>query len=158
MRIQRSVRFLLAAVAFLAAASVAEAQTVAYADPGTTNLRAGPGTNYAKIGRVYGGTQVYVQFCEYGWCYITVHGREGWMIQSRLRFGRGPVIVPAPAPSYQPYFNFGWRFDDHDRRHYDRRRRDDRREEGWSSEDPGGGSRSDQYWRRKQWLDRQLER
>jgi uncharacterized protein YraI len=169
MSIRQSVRAILAAAALLGAVGLAEAQTIAYADPGTTNLRAGPGTNYARIGSVYGGTQVYVHYCEYGWCFVRVNGRDGWMAQSRLRFAdtRGPVVVvpqPQPyyVPRYEPFFGFSFGFDDryyprHDRNRprYDRRRRDGRehREEGWSSEHSGP------YWPRRggalqRWLDR----
>jgi uncharacterized protein YraI len=146
MSIRQSIRAILAAAALLGAVGLAEAQTMAYADPGATNLRAGPGTNYASIGIVYGGTQVYVHYCEYGWCYVTVNGRNGWMAESRVAFTQGPVVVgpepyyvPAPryVPRYEPYFGFG--LGQRYRPYYDRHRREDRRprEEGWSSEGPG---------------------
>ena len=134
MNIQRSMRAILAAAAlFAAAAGSGEAQTIAYADPGTTNLRNGPGTTYAVIGTVRGGTQVYVHNCDYGWCHVTANGRDGWIAQSRLAFAhaRAPVVVPGPYYGV-PSFGFSLRFGDHSRHRFDRRWRD---HHGWEDED-----------------------
>ncbi len=109
--------------------SAAEAETIAYAEQGTTNLRGGPGTYYAVIGKVYGGTQVYVHDSQAGWYYVTAGGQQGWMAGSRLQFAyaRAPVVVqpyyvPAPRPYYYgPSFSFSFGHFDRDRR-WDRRR------------------------------------
>jgi uncharacterized protein YraI len=139
--------FLAAPALPVAVSSTAAAQTVAYAESGTTNLRAGPGTNYAVIGKVRGGEQVLVQDSDRGWYFVSVRGQEGWMAGSRLAFAqaRGPVVVqepyvvrqpyyvPAPDPYYYrhrgypgPVISFGFGFGD-----FDRDRRDRRGHRGW---------------------------
>ncbi len=174
MSIRRSIAAVLGAAVLFAAADLAEAQTIAYAVPGTTNLRGDPSTNYPPIGSVYGGTQVYVEYREYGWCLVTVNGRRGYMAQSRLSFAQGPIIVapqpryvPVPQPRYvpvpQPYFGFGFGFGggyDSDHRH-DRRDHDDRpprdhdgghghghgNNDEWNTDAPRRGN-EEPYWKR----------
>ncbi len=77
---------------------VSDAQTIAYAAPGTTNLRAGPGTQYTIIARVRGGSVVDVHGClnDHSWCSISAGPYDGWMAAWRLVFpyaGRN-VFVP----------------------------------------------------------------
>lgn len=172
--IRRNIRAAaLAAACFLGVASLltatdqAAAQTLAYSDPGTTNLRAGPGTQYAWIGSVYGGSQIYVHFCEYGWCYVVVNGQPGWMIETRLNFAApGPYYAPAPVyvPRYEPYFGFGlgFEFDDrrrrHDRGHHRDRDDDWGHEDGWVSEDHSGPGGETMFERRQRILRRDTER
>lgn len=42
------------------------------------NLRAGPGTGYARIDVMPGGAAVTVSECTGGWCQVTHAGRTGW--------------------------------------------------------------------------------
>jgi uncharacterized protein YraI len=137
----------------VATASLTQAQTIAYAASGATNLRAGPGTYYAVIGRVYGGTQVYLISSRGGWCYVSVNGQRGWIAASRLRFAyaRAPSTLPQHfyvPPIPRPYYygpSFSFRFHDFkgDRR-WDRRDQGDWRErrEDWRWRRGGNRGRS----------------
>jgi uncharacterized protein YraI len=113
------------------ASTAAEAQTIAYAERGTTNLRAGPGTNFRIIGKVYGGTPVYVYESQGGWHHVRVNGQWGWMAGSRLQFGYASAPVLVPQPLYVPRtYSYGYsygpsfRFRDYDRDHRWHRRSD----------------------------------
>jgi len=127
---------LIALVAFVAALTVApqaaSAQSIAYAVPGSTNVRAGPGTQYPVVARVRGGTELLVYGCLSGraWCDVQVYRTRGWMSSRRLEFvyAGSRVLVP----EYYSYFdapiisfNFGY-WDRHydDRPFYRRWRRD----------------------------------
>ena len=98
-----SVRSIVAGLTILAAAaalpSVAGAQTIAYAEGGTTNCRAGPGTGYPVLTKVYGGTPVQILGSQGGWYSLSANGQQCWMAGSRLQFvqGRSPIVV-APQP------------------------------------------------------------
>jgi uncharacterized protein YraI len=98
--------FLAAPALPVAVPTTAAAQSVAFAESGTTNLRAGPGTNYAVVGKVSGGEQVLVHDSDGGWYFVTVNGQEGWMAGSRLAFAqaRAPVVVQQPYVVRQPYY------------------------------------------------------
>jgi uncharacterized protein YraI len=98
--------FLAAPALPVAVPTTAAAQSLAYAESGTTNLRAGPGTNYAVVGKVRGGEQVLVHDSDGGWYFVTVNGQEGWMAGSRLAFAqaRAPVVVQQPYVVRQPYY------------------------------------------------------
>jgi uncharacterized protein YraI len=156
-----SVRRLLAAAVLLGAMAlpeVAAAQSLAFAAYGTTNMRAGPGTQYPVIAKIAGGSAVHIYGCipDRVWCDAQVQGVRGWVNSSRLEFAYGGRRVPLVqyygyfgAPSV--YFDFGywdrhyrykpwyhdrgrWRERDRDRdrardRDDRRRDRDDRRRE-----------------------------
>jgi uncharacterized protein YraI len=101
----RSLTALLALIAAVAAVPrPAAAQQIAYAVPGTTNVRAGPGTQYPVITQVYGGERVDVYGClsDYSWCDIFAHGIRGWMYAPRLQFVYGGSYVR--VPEYYRYF------------------------------------------------------
>ena len=138
-----SVHSIVAGLTLLAAAaalpSAAAAQTIAYAEGGTTNCRAGPGTGYPVLTKVYGGTPVQILGSQGGWYSVSANGGQCWMAGSRLQFAqaRAPVVVAQPyyAPSYAyqpyPYFyggpsiSFGFSsFGDFDRDRHRRRGRD----------------------------------
>jgi uncharacterized protein YraI len=111
----RSLLALAALGAGLAFAVPAQAQTVAYTAPGTSNVRAGAGLQYPVVGRLWGGTQVYVYGCviDRSWCDIFGAGVRGWMHTSRLQFMYSGRLVPVPG--YWNYFgppiitfNFGY--------------------------------------------------
>jgi uncharacterized protein YraI len=130
-----SIRSIVVGLTFLASAaavpSVAAAQTVAYAEPGTTNCRAGPSPRYQVLTQVYGGTPVQILSSQRGWYYVSVHGRRCWMASSRLQFAQArPPVIVAPAPYYQPYPyfyggpSFSFSFGDFDRHRHWRPRRD----------------------------------
>ena len=131
------------------ASTTAQAQTIAYSERGTTNLRAGPGTHFAVIGRVYGGSEVFVHDSQGGWYYVTVNGQRGWMAGSRLSFVYASAPAPVPQPYYvpvvpRPYFyggpTFSFSFGDFDRdRRWHRRGRD----RDWNR----GRGRGDNEWR-----------
>lgn len=136
MELSMRARSVIAAVAFVAAVAlpgIAAAQTVAYAVPGTTNVRAGPSTSYPVITQVRGGTPVEVFGClsDYSWCDILVYGLRGWIYAPRLEFvysGRRVLV-----PNYYAYFNvpiitFGF---DYWRRFY--------RDRPWYDDWGGGG-------------------
>jgi uncharacterized protein YraI len=118
---------LAAAAAFagtvLALSGLAKAQEIAYAVPGTTNVRAGPGTNFPVLIRVTGGTRLFVFGCleELSWCDIQVDNIRGWIYASRLEFlyaGRRVLL-----PRYYAYFNaplIEFTFDYWDRYYRDR--------------------------------------
>ena len=156
------VRSCVAGLTLLASAtalpSVAAAQSIAYAEAGTTNCRAGPSTGYPVLTKVYGGTPVQILGSQGGWYNVSANGGQCWMAGSRLQFvqARAPVVVaPQPyyAPSYayqpHPYFyggpsiSFGFgSFGDFDRDH---RRRGKDRDWDWNGhgEDWGGPRRND---------------
>lgn len=127
-----SLTALVALVAALAAApQAASAQSIAYAVPGSTNVRAGPGTQYPVVARVRGGVRMVVFGClsDRAWCDAQVYETRGWISSRRLEFvyAGSRVLVP----DYYSYFdapiisfNFGYwdRFYD-DRPFYRRWRR-----------------------------------
>jgi uncharacterized protein YraI len=140
--------------ALAAAPHPASAQSIAYAVPGRTNVRAGPGTEYPVVARVHGGTELIVFGClsDRAWCDIQVYDTRGWISSRRLEFvyAGSRVLVPdyygyfdAPIIS----FNFGyWDRYYEDRPFYRRWRRHQPRfnEPGpatnWPGiEHPGGG-------------------
>jgi uncharacterized protein YraI len=97
----------LAGMAFAAAllfSGAASAQTLAYAVPGGTNMRAGPSGNYPVVATILGGSAVNVYGCvrDYRWCDVIVQGIRGWASANRLEFvyGGRRVLVP----SYYSYF------------------------------------------------------
>ena len=85
-------RSLIAGLALFGAAAtsgVASAQTLAIAAyDGTTNMRAGPGTNYPVIARILAGSRVNVIGCltGYSWCDVVVQNYRGWVSTTRLQF------------------------------------------------------------------------
>jgi uncharacterized protein YraI len=108
MEFPMKMRSLLAALAFLGAAAapgLAAAYTTAYSAPGTSNMRAGPGTDYPVIARVLGGSQVNVVGClaSRSWCDVIVQNYRGWMSTSRLEFLYGGARVY--YPQYYAYFD-----------------------------------------------------
>jgi uncharacterized protein YraI len=99
----------------LAAPRTASAQELAYSVPGSTNVRAGPGTQFPVVARVRGGVEIYVFGClsDRAWCDVQVYETRGWMSSRRLEFvyGGSRVLVP----EYYSYFdapiisfNFGY--------------------------------------------------
>lgn len=128
----RSILAMVALLAGLAAPAIAQAQTVAYAAPGLTNMRAGPGTEYEVIARVRGGSAVIVYGClqNFLWCDSSVESIRGWISTTRLEFEYAGNLVPL-QPYYRYFnapevvFNFGY-WDRHyrDRPFYHRRHRD----------------------------------
>jgi uncharacterized protein YraI len=113
-----SMRRLLAAAVLLGAMALpglASAQVLAFAVYGTTNMRAGPGTQYPVIARIAGGSAVHVYGCipERVWCDAQVQGIRGWVASSRLEFayrGRRVPVVQYYGYFGAPYvyFDFGY--------------------------------------------------
>ncbi|TKT82691.1 SH3 domain-containing protein [Aquamicrobium sp. LC103] len=105
-------RMMVAGAAMLA--GIFLTQTAAEAEPayttGSLNVRAGPGTGYARVGTLPPGTRVDLGRCQGNWCYVRVGGLRGWASASYLAAGavqRPPVvIVPPPVvvrpPHYRP--------------------------------------------------------
>jgi uncharacterized protein YraI len=132
----------------LAAPGVADAAT-AYAVGGTTNMRAGPGTQYPVVARVVGGSRVNVIGCVagYSWCDGRVQGVRGWIAGSRLEFpyANRRVLVP----QYYAYFgapvirfDFGSQGERHRWRDRERWRPDRDRDGRWEIGEDG-----DPVWR-----------
>ena len=139
-------RCLLAAVALLGALAlphVAAAQTIAYAAPGRTNMRAGPGLDFPVIAQILGGSAVNVHGCvsDFSWCDASVQNVRGWVSTTRLEFEYGGNLVPLPR-YYSAFdapvilFDFGY-WDRHYRdRPFFRSRHRDRRPD-WRPDDGG---------------------
>jgi uncharacterized protein YraI len=87
----------------LAAALVAVSAGWANAAPATvgtnTNLRQGPGTNFAVITTVPAGAVVDVIRCGGTWCNVMANGSPGYMIARNIGLGGAPVpVAPPPGP------------------------------------------------------------
>lgn len=91
--------------ALAAAPQSASAQSIAYSVPGTTNVRAGPSTQYPVVARVRGGVEILVFGClsDRAWCDVQVYDTRGWMSSRRLEFvyAGSRVLVP----EYYAYFS-----------------------------------------------------
>jgi hypothetical protein len=55
----------------------------------TVNLREGPGTNAAILGKVPGGSSVEVTVCTGEWCHVSFQGKSGYVIATSLSNGVG---------------------------------------------------------------------
>lgn len=107
----------LARGALCAIALTALSAGLANAAPATvasnTNLRQGPGTSFAVIMTVPGGSVVDVIRCGGEWCNVMANGQPGYMIARNLgRVAPRPVAVVAPPPVVVvpgPYY-YGPRF------------------------------------------------
>ena len=64
------------------------------------NVRTGPGTNYAVVTAVPSGTQVDVQRCDAGFCYIEGRRVSGWVSAQFLSAGGRPVNPGNPGLSF----------------------------------------------------------
>jgi uncharacterized protein YraI len=94
----------------LAAAVVVGPTRTANAAPGvakgSVNLRAGPGTNYARIATIPAGARVNVLRCG-RWCEVIYAGRRGWASASYIARGAAPrggyvVILPDRSLCHGP--------------------------------------------------------
>lgn len=56
------------------------------------NLRQGPGTGYAVLGVVPGGSEVVVHQCGSGWTQVTYRNQLGWIYNGYLKFVSQPVV------------------------------------------------------------------
>ena len=94
----------IAVLASLVMPNLAGAQTTAFAVPGSTNMRAGPGQGYPVVARILGGSVVNIIGClsDFSWCDSTVQGIRGWVSTSRLEFVHGGARVAFPL--YRTYF------------------------------------------------------
>jgi hypothetical protein len=74
------------------------------AAPGTVtsnvNVRSGPGTSYPVVTAVPSGTQVDVQRCDTGFCYIEGRRVSGWVSAQYLSAGGRPVNPSNPGVSF----------------------------------------------------------
>ena len=70
----------------LAALSGPAFATTAYTAAGTTNMRSGPGMQFAIIAKVRGGSPVSVEGClqDQSWCRASAQGIRGWISATRL--------------------------------------------------------------------------
>ena len=90
-----------AAIAAVIGWSVA-AQAAPGVATGNVNMRAGPGTSYAKITTIPAGAQVEVFDCD-GWCQVAFGGAQGWVSANYISTDvayRVPDRIYAPAPRY----------------------------------------------------------
>ncbi len=107
--------FRLALTTLVAAAATLASVVIATAAPAqitsNVNLRNGPGTNYAVVGVLRGGTQVDVTQCESSWCYVTASGAGGWVSSNYLagiQQGQPGVTFGFQiGPDGKPTINFG---------------------------------------------------
>jgi len=91
MKLQLSLSLLAAlALSLPAAADAYRAETTA-----AVNMRAGGGTDHARIATLPAGTPVWVEYCREGWCAVNARGVEGWV--------SGRYIGGSPAPTVRPY-------------------------------------------------------
>jgi uncharacterized protein YraI len=77
---------------------------------GSVNVRTGPGANYSRVDTLYPGEVVGVEGCQYGWCYITHNGADGWVSANFLSMNDAPRVVrpfPPRPPSVGFQFGFG---------------------------------------------------
>jgi hypothetical protein len=63
-----------------------------------TNQRQGPGTNFAVLGTIPGGSTVEVAGCDGEWCTVFWRGRRGFAVARNLDLG-GPGPGPGPGPA-----------------------------------------------------------
>ncbi|HTM77992.1 MAG TPA: SH3 domain-containing protein [Devosia sp.] len=89
-----------AAIAFLPAAQAAPGVVTS-----NVNVRSGPGTNYAVVTAIPSGTQVDVQRCDGGFCYVEGRRISGWVSAQYLSAGGRPVNPSNPGLSFG--FNIG---------------------------------------------------
>ncbi len=92
-------------IASLAAALAVLSAASATASPGivqtTVNLREGPGTDAAILGKIPGGSSVEVTTCTGQWCHVSFQGKSGYIIATSLSNGVGgnsPAGSPQGAP------------------------------------------------------------
>ena len=89
-----------------AAALLALSTTLAAAAPAalerSSNVRAGPGTNYPVLATLRAGTVVDVAGCPGSWCQVDTSAGQGFIARSLLAFGGGGGAV-AVAPGYAYY-------------------------------------------------------
>ena len=89
----------------VAGAILAASATIAMAAPGVTkgsvNLRAGPGTGYARIVTIPAGARIDVLRCS-RWCEVVFRGYRGWASAAYI------ARRPAPPPRVYPrgYYAF----------------------------------------------------
>jgi hypothetical protein len=86
----------------LSAAGAAAAPALAV---NNVNLRQGPGTTYAVILTIPGGSNVDVGGCGGQWCQVTFQGQHGYAIATSFDQGGGtppPGVAGAPPPGYAP--------------------------------------------------------
>lgn len=69
------------------------------------NLRNGPGTTYAIVTVIPGGSQVEVSGCRAGWCQVGFQGQDGFIIATAIAPPGGPgrpVGIGGPPSGYGP--------------------------------------------------------
>ena len=84
-----------AALVFLPAAQAAPGVVTS-----NVNVRSGPGTNYAVVQAIPGGTAVDVQRCDGGFCYVEGRRVSGWVSAQFLSAGGRPVNPGNPGVSF----------------------------------------------------------
>jgi len=88
----------------VAAAAAFVSLPAAQAAPGVVtsnvNVRSGPGTGYAVVTAIPSGTQVDVQRCDGGFCYIEGRRVSGWISAQYLSAGGRPVNPGNPGLSF----------------------------------------------------------
>lgn len=92
---------LLLVVASLGAATPALAQPLARVSGGDIPVRAGPGAQYAVIGRLPNGTRVPLDYCtprDRSWCFVTDTGwvDASWIVGSAAKIRATPPRFAAP--------------------------------------------------------------
>jgi hypothetical protein len=88
-----------ASAGLLSALSAANAVAAPALAVNNVNLRQGPGTDYAVVLTIPGGSNVDVGGCSGQWCQVTFQGRHGYAIATSFDQGGGtPPAGYAPPP------------------------------------------------------------
>lgn len=98
-------RKLIFSFAFAVVVMMSAGQAVAAFVTTDLNMRAGPGTGYARIAVVPAGHPVRILNCVPSWCRIDYRGIVGWAHAAYLSGGGGhyrPLPPPPPPPVYYP--------------------------------------------------------
>jgi uncharacterized protein YraI len=110
-RIQESAMTARLKTALLAASFLGLLTGVAAVEPATvvttSNLRAGPGTEYPVQAIIPGGATIDVQGCDGSWCVARYAGYEGYISQSVVAAGGAPGPAVAVAPDDHYYDGYG---------------------------------------------------
>jgi uncharacterized protein YraI len=96
--ITRSMASLAVCTAVLIAVSAELANAAPARVATSTNLRAGPGTNFGVITTARAGSVVDVIRCGPEWCNVMFAGRPGYMVARNLGMGAPLRVVAAPPP------------------------------------------------------------
>lgn len=114
-------------IGLAALTGAAQASSTSAYSATSLNVRSGPGTQYRAVDVLRPGERVLVDGCQYGWCYISHRGPDGWVSE---RYLRSNYVRRAPQPRvhawHPPRHHRGWQHRPFPRHghHYHHRGRD----------------------------------